>query len=171
MSSRILVVDDMATNRLLLKQVITPPHYLVSEAVNGEDALTHLKSEPCDLVLLDIMMPGMDGFEVCRRIREDPDLTLLPVIFLTTLGSTEDIVKGMAAGGTEYVSKPFNAAELKARVDAAIEHKRLTDQLDRTESVLFSHARMVEARDSDTGFHCERLSHMSVVFGEELRLA
>jgi putative two-component system response regulator len=121
-------------------------------------------------VLLDVMMQGMDGFETCRHIREDLALELLPVIMLTAMGSTEDVVKGMEAGANDYVTKPFNNVELVARVRAAIEHKHLTDRLDDAEAVLFSLGRMVEARDRDTGDHCDRLAHTGVVFGAELGL-
>lgn len=168
---RVLVVDDMATNRGLLRQVLSPNQYEVSEATGGEEALSLVRTEAYDVVLLDVMMPGMDGFEVCKRIRQDPDLTLLPVILLTALGSPDDVAQGMEVGATDYVSKPFNAVELLARINAAVERKRLIDRLDNTEAVLFSLARMVEARDEDTGDHCDRLSHMGVVFGRELGLA
>jgi len=169
-AARILVVDDMSTNRALVKQVLPAPDYSVIEANDGEQALQMLKEEIVDVVLLDIMMPGIDGFETCRKIRENPDLSLLPVIILTTLGTPDDVVQGMEVGASDFVSKPFNAFELRARVDAAVSHKRLTDRLDDTESVLFSLARMVEARDENTGDHCDRLSHMGQVFGDILGL-
>lgn len=169
--ARVLVVDDMATNRKLLHYALKPPEYEVIEAVDGEEALRILKKTPVDLVLMDIMMPGIDGFETCRRIRSELDLSLLPVIMLTSLGDPDNVVRGMDVGADDYVTKPFNRIELLARVHAAVERKRLTDRLDDTESVLFSLARMVEARDEYTGDHCGRLSYYGQVFGKALGLS
>jgi len=167
---RILVTDDMALNRALVKQTFSTG-YEVIEAEGGEQAMELLKHQAIDVLLLDVLMPGMDGYETCRAIRKHPDLSLLPIILLTALGNPEDVLKGMEAGASDYVAKPFNIVELRARVNAAIERKRLTDRLDDTESVLFSLARMVEARDKDTGNHCDRLAYMSVVFGKRLGLS
>ncbi|MBZ0106393.1 MAG: response regulator [Sulfuricella denitrificans] len=169
--AKVLVVDDMATNRKLLHYALKPPEYEVIEACDGEEALRILKVTQVDVVLMDIMMPGIDGFETCRRIRKDLGLTLLPVIILTSLGEPDNVVRGMDVGADDYVTKPFNMLELSARVHAAIERKRLTDRLDDTESVLFSLARMVEARDENTGDHCSRLSHYGLVFGKALGLS
>lgn len=167
---RVLAVDDMLTNRELVLHALKSSEFEVQLAASGDEALEILASRPVDVVLLDIMMPGMDGFEVCKSIRENPDLRFLPVIMVTSLGHPDDLVHGMEVGADDYVAKPFNAIELIARVRSAAERKRVTDHLDDTESVLFSLARMVEARDEDTGDHCDRLSHMSVVFGQALGL-
>ena len=169
--ARVLIADDMATNRELIKQVLGNEKYIITEAVDGVDAISKIQSEKFDAVLLDIMMPNLDGFGVLKQVRSDPNYNLLPVILLTTLGSPDDIALGMEMGATDYVTKPFNAIELLARLKASVEHKRLTDRLDDTESVLFSLARMVESRDENTGDHCDRLSHMAVIFGEELGLS
>ncbi|NNG13726.1 MAG: response regulator [Gammaproteobacteria bacterium] len=168
--ARILVADDMATNRELIKQVLRGDEYIIVEAVDGVDAVEKISSQKFDVILLDIMMPNLDGFGVVQQVRADEQYDLLPIILLTALGSADDIAQGMELGATDYVTKPFNAVELKARINAAVGHKRLTDRLDDTESVLFSLARMVEARDADTGDHCDRLAHMAVVFGQELGL-
>lgn len=167
---RVLVVDDMETNRQLIKGMLQPTRYVVVEAADGKGALDMLAGQQFDVVLLDVMLPDMDGFEVCRAIRHDPDLHLLPVIMLTVLDSSESLVRGMEAGATDYISKSFNSAELTAKVAAAAEKKRTTDHLDDTESVLFALARMVEAKDKTTGNHCDRLSYMAMVFGQELGL-
>lgn len=168
--ARVLAVDDMATNRKLLGYVLRPPEYQIVEAGDGMQALELLRNEEFDLVLLDVMMPGIDGFETCRRIRQELGLKLLPVIMVTSLGTPDDVVRGMDVGADDYVTKPFNSIELLARVRAAIERKYLTDRLDDAETVLLSLGRMVEARDNDTGDHCDRLAHMGVVFGKELGL-
>lgn len=165
------MVDDMATNRKLVYAMLRPPDFEVTEAESGQEALQLLADNDYDAVLLDIMMPDMDGFQVCKAIRQELQLNLLPVFMLTTLGSPDDIVHGLDAGATDYVTKPFNAAELIARLRAATEHKRMTDRLDDTESVLFTLARMVEAKDETTGDHCDRLGHMTQVFGQALGLS
>ncbi len=169
-SARILIVDDMATNRALAKYALAGENYDFIEAVDGVDALEKIMSHELDVVLLDIMMPNMDGLDVLNQIRNDAKYRLLPFIMLTTLDAPADIVQSLDMGASDYVAKPFNAVELKARVKAAVERKQLTDSLDDAESVLFSLARMVEARDGDTGDHCDRLAHTAVVFGKELGL-
>lgn len=169
--SRVLVVDDMATQRVIIKSVFHPPHYHVTEASRGAQALDLLRREDYDVVLLDVMMPDIDGFEVCRRIRQELNLPFLPVIMITALDSPDSIKRGMEAGASEFVTKPFNRIEIVARLDAAIRSKHLTDKLDDTDVILSSVARMVEARDKETGDHCGRLAYWSDVFGCELNLS
>lgn len=168
--ARILVVDDMTTNRALIRAVLDASEFEVLEAKSGEDALARVSAMRPDVILLDVMMPGLDGIEVCRRLRAQEEFRLLPIIMLTSLGSPDDVVQGMDVGASDYITKPFNAVELTARVRAAVEKKRLTDRLDDTESVLFALARIVEAKDGTTGDHCDRLSHLAVVLGEALGL-
>lgn len=168
--ARILVVDDMATNRALIRAVLGSQEFEVLEADCGESALARISALRPDVVLLDVMMPELDGIEVCRRLREQEEFRLLPIIMLTSLGSPDDVVHGMEVGASDYITKPFNAVELTARVRAAVDMKRLTDRLDDTESVLFALARVVEAKDGTTGDHCDRLSHLAVVLGEALNL-
>jgi len=165
---RVLIVDDMATNRLVAHSVLARYGFEVEEADSGERAIAMLAERSYDSVLMDIMMPGMDGFEACRKIRHELELTLLPVIMLTSLSGPDDVAKSMDVGANDFIHKPFNPVELLARVNAAVLHKRLTDRLDDTESVLFALARMVEAKDLTTGDHCDRLAHRSVVFGKKL---
>ncbi len=168
--ARVLVVDDMATNRELIKLLLNGNEYVITEAVDGVDAVDKIKNHDLDVVLLDILMPRLDGFGVLKQICGDPDYHFLPFILVTGLSAPDDISRGLELGATDHVTKPFNSIELKARIKSAVEHKRLTDRLDDTESVLFSLARMVEARDENTGDHCDRLSHIAVMFGEELGL-
>ncbi len=168
--ARILVVDDMATNRALIRAVLDAREFEVLEAESGDAALARVPALRPDVVLLDVMMPDIDGIEVCRRLRAQEEFRLLPIIMLTSLGSPDDVVHGMEVGASDYITKPFNAVELTARVRAAVDKKRLTDRLDDTESVLFALARVVEAKDGTTGDHCDRLSHLSVVLGEALGL-
>ncbi|MDQ6993028.1 MAG: response regulator [Mariprofundus sp.] len=164
----VLIVDDMATNRLVARSVLARKGFDVEEAGSGEQALAMLKERSYDAVLMDVMMPDMDGLEVCKKIRHELDLPLLPVIMLTSLSEPDDLAHAMAAGATDFIHKPFNPIELLARVNASVSQKRLTDRLDDTESVLFALARMVEAKDVTTGDHCDRLAHRSVIFGKKL---
>jgi K+-sensing histidine kinase KdpD len=115
--SRILVVDDHPINRRLLSaQIVSGGDYECLQAASGTEALEQLRGGPVDLVLLDIMMPGMDGYEVCRQIRSDPALRLIPIIALTALTETKDRIHGLDAGADDFVSKPVQIEELLARV-------------------------------------------------------
>lgn len=167
---KVLVVDDMETNRKLLGYVLKATEFQLVEASHGMQAVEILQDKEIDLVLLDVMMPGIDGFETCRLIREQLQLTLLPVLMLTSLGSSEDVAKGVAAGADGYFTKPFNSVELVTRVKTEIQRKRLTERVVGAETALFSVARMVEARDGYSDDHCDRLAHAGVVFGQTLGL-
>lgn len=113
---KILVVDDIATNVMLLKAVLGKAKYKIITASGGVEALEKVKTESPDLILLDIMMPDLDGYEVLQRLKADPASDEIPVIFLTALHTPEDIVKGFKYGASDYVSKPFNHEELITRV-------------------------------------------------------
>jgi len=113
----------------------------------------------------------MDGNEVCRHIRSELELELLPVIMVTGTSGSDGLSSSLHARASDFISKPYLPEELIARLDSAVNHKRLTDQLDSAESMLFALARMVEAKDKNTGDHCSRLAHISVVLGEALGLS
>lgn len=113
---KILVVDDIATNVMLLKAVLGRAKYTIVTATSGEEALEKTVTENPDLILLDIMMPDMDGYEMIRRLKADPAHDSIPVIFLTALHNPEDIIKGFKLGASDYISKPFNHEELITRV-------------------------------------------------------
>lgn len=168
--SRVLIVDDEPLARALEREILQAPDYAVSEAGNGEEALAALRAADFDVVLLDKRMPAMNGDEVCRRIRHEMGHSLLPIIMVTGDNSSDDLAMSLAAGATDFIKKPYSPLELVARVDAAVRYKRATDQLDNAESVLFALARMVEARDQETGDHCSRLAHNAVIFGQALGL-
>ena len=116
MSARILVVDDILPNVKLLEAKLNSEYYDVITATSGEEALKKIKEESPDLVLLDIMMPGMDGFEVCRRIKEDHDTSHIPVVMVTALTDSNDKVRGLEVGADDFLSKPVNDTALMARV-------------------------------------------------------
>ncbi len=167
---RVLIVDDEAPHRALEREILEPPKYVVTEATNGQEALDILASQHFDVVLMDKRMPKLDGDETTRHIRDEMKDLMLPIIMVTGSNSSAELEASMHAGATDFVRKPYNPIELMARVDAAAARKRLTDQLDDAESVLFALARMVEAKDGTTGDHCTRLAHNSVVFGRMLGL-
>jgi PAS domain S-box-containing protein len=123
----ILVVDDISQNNDLLEAYLAPQGYEIIKAVSGEEALEKLASNQIDLILLDVMMPGMDGFEVTRRIRQDKKTKLMPIILVTALKETEDRIKGIQAGCDDYISKPFNKMELLARVQSLLKVKAYND--------------------------------------------
>lgn len=113
---KILIVDDVMSNVLLLKVLLTNEKFNIVTACNGTQALDQVKKENPDLILLDVMMPDMSGFEVSQKLKADPEAAHIPIIFLTALNSTADIVKGFQVGGNDFISKPFNKEELIIRV-------------------------------------------------------
>src|SRR5262249_40816844 len=116
MPAKILVVDDTVHNVKMLVDLLTARGYATVTAASGPEALERVEAERPDLVLLDVMMPGMDGYEVCRRIRANPDYGILPVVMVTALDPTRERVKGLDAGADDFLTKPGNTAGLVARV-------------------------------------------------------
>jgi len=128
-SARILVVDDQETNVQVLGNMLGQLGFEIVPVTCGEDALKRLAARPADLVLLDVLMPGLDGFEVCRRIRAQPELAEIPIIFLSAADDKTFIVRALEAGGVDYVTKPFNQAELVSRVRTHLALKQARDRL------------------------------------------
>ncbi len=170
MPGRILIVDDQAAARLALTTLLRREGFDVHETSSGTEALAQCSSFRPDLILLDIVMPGMSGFEVCRRIKATPETRLTPVVLITGLTETEDRIKGINAGADDFLSKPIDMNELLARTRSLLRLKQYTDELENAEAVLFTLARSIEARDPYTHGHCERLSEMSARLGERLKL-
>ncbi len=125
----ILIIDDVPKNLQVLGSILRNKDYKVAAATGGGQALDMLDKIRPDLILLDIMMPEMDGFEVCERIKARPETAGIPIIFLTAKTETEDIVRGFSVGAVDYVTKPFQAAELMARVRTHLQLKRLSGLL------------------------------------------
>src|SRR5579864_3276733 len=125
----ILVVDDTRANIGFLLETLSQAGYRVRVAPDGETALEQIQYSPPDLVLLDVMMPGIDGFETCQRIRKLPQLSQLPVIFMTALSDTQDKVRAFAAGADDYVTKPFQSEEVLARVRVHLARRMLEAKL------------------------------------------
>ncbi|PIE01450.1 MAG: response regulator [Acidobacteria bacterium] len=121
----ILIVDDEPKNIQLLGTFLEENKYHIEFAMNGEEALDWLEKRSFDLILLDVMMPGLDGYEVCRRVKANPKLNHIPIIFLTAKVETDDIVKGFELGASDYITKPFKPQELLARLRKEVELKTL----------------------------------------------
>jgi putative two-component system response regulator len=164
-------VDDVEVNRTLAASLLKREGYEVDFAVDGRSALDSVHRAPPDLVLMDVMMPGVDGFEACRALKQDPRTRLVPVVLVTALHETEDRIRGIDAGADDFLSKPFNAHELRARVRSLIRIKRYTDDLDTAESVILSLALTIEARDRCTEGHCQRLARYASTLGRNLGLS
>jgi putative two-component system response regulator len=169
-SATILVVDDQALNRNLLQNTLIDNGFKVIEASNGEEALRKLSESQIDLVLLDVLMPGMSGFEVCREIKSNRITYLTPVVFVTALSDKESRIEGIHAGADDLLTLPFDQIELLARVRSLLRLKQKTNELERAECVLFTLARIVESRDPNTHGHCERISALSERLGQHLGL-
>lgn len=168
---RVLLVDDDPLQRALATEILEPPHYQVDAVAGGIDAMACLETHTYDVILLDQHMPDVSGDDVCRHVRQVLGDAMLPIIVVTGSSSADQLERSFAAGATDFIRKPYQATELVARIESAVSRKRLTDQLDSAEEVMFALARMVEARDGETGDHCTRLAELAVRFGRALGLA
>jgi putative two-component system response regulator len=166
----VLVADDEPANLAVLARLVKRLGCNVVSAADGQAALDAVGSERPDLVLLDVNMPGLDGFEVCRSIKQHPPTRLLPVVLITGLSATDDRIRGIDAGADDFLSKPFASGELEARVRSLVLQKQHTDGLDSAESVMLSLARTIEARDPYTSGHCERLAEYATALGRWIGL-
>ncbi len=159
-AAKILVVDDTPQNVKLLTDLLTVKGYAVVTAVNGEEALAKVAAEKPDLVLLDVMMPGVSGYDVCRKVREDPRTALLPIVLCTSLDPQQERVKGIEAGADDFLNKPVNQAELFARVKSLLRVKALQDEVKRQADELRSWNAKLEERVRDQVSQLERLSRL-----------
>jgi putative two-component system response regulator len=167
----VLVADDEYENRALFVRLLGDEGYEVHTAVDGVTALAALERYRPDVILLDVQMPGVDGFEVCRQVKRNPATRLTPVVMVTGLNERENRITGINAGADDFIVKPFDTEELRARVRSLIKLKRYTDDLESAESVIMSLALTVEARDAYTEGHCKRLAAYATALGEALHLS
>jgi putative two-component system response regulator len=166
----ILVADDQPSNRELLEELLTTQGFTVITACDGASVLEELARVQVDLVLLDVIMPHLNGFEACERIKNNPETYLIPVVLITALCDKQDRIEGIKVGADDFLTRPVDRTELLARVRSLLTLKYRTDELERAESVLFSLARSIEGKDPYTHGHCERLSDYSARLGEHLGL-
>jgi putative two-component system response regulator len=177
---KILIVDDTPTNIQLAANVLGSQKYDISFTYSGVEALEMIEAQQFDVILLDVMMPEMDGHECCRRIRKHPNYRYVPILFLTARTDEESVIMGFDAGGSDYVTKPFHARELIARVENLIKLKYFEDFqeakimetlaeveklnleiVDTQKEVIFTLGAVVEARSNETGKHIKRVAEYS----------
>jgi len=163
---RILIVDDNETNRCILVARLHAEGYETREAEDGERALAVARDIAPDVILLDVMMPKIDGFEVCRRLKDDCSLGFVPIIMVTARADSKDIVTGLNAGADEYLTKPVDHAALVARVRSMLRIKELHDRVGAQAAELASWNRMLEQRVAEQVVQIERVSRLKRFLGE-----
>ena len=158
--ARILIVDDNEANRDILATRLAAHGYQVAEAADGEEALAAAYQYLPDLILLDVMMPKIDGVEVCRRLKADKSLSFMPIILVTARGDSKDVVAGLDAGADEYLVKPVDQMALLARVKSVLRQKQLHDEVQRQAAELAAWNKTLEQRVSDQLAEIERISRL-----------
>ncbi|MGH9412282.1 MAG: HD-GYP domain-containing protein [Terriglobales bacterium] len=166
----VLVVDDDASNRMLTQEMLADRHYVVSSAANVGEARQRIAEQLPDIILLDVIMPGVSGIELCRELKNNAATRLIPVILVTGLADRDAKLEGIEAGADDFLNKPVDPQELFARVKSLLKLKQFTDELENAETVLTSLALGVEARDPYTEGHCSRLSNYAASLGRALGL-
>lgn len=167
----ILVVDDMKTNLELLDLVFRAEGFDVVTTQDGHAALRVFREKEFDLAVLDVMMPEMDGFELCKRIKESRGNRFFPVILLTALSDKRSKLAALESGADHFISKPFDKVELIAKMRSLIKLKNLQDELDHSENIILTLAVALESRDPYTKGHSVRVGELSKMFGDYLGLS
>lgn len=166
----IVAIDDDPGAIAVLKGACEIAGFKLAYAHEPRPGLELVRGLEPDVVLLDVMMPEINGFELCVQLKNHPDTQLIPVIMITALDSRDDRLRGIEAGCDDFISKPFDRLELTTRVRSLARLRRLTADLDDAEKILASIAKNVEAKDENTGEHCERLTRIGAAFGVHLGL-
>jgi putative two-component system response regulator len=183
----IMVVDDQPANLRLMEEILSRHGYSVRSFPGGRLALQAADANPPDLILLDITMPGMDGFEVCRRLQANAKLSSIPVIFLSALSDTEDKLTAFRSGGLDYLTKPFAPEEIQARIQTQLRLRELQSTVERQNrhlkelveqqvreiaagqmATIFALAKLADSRDNDTGAHLERVQVLCRILASEM---
>src|SRR5438046_1200970 len=165
---KILVVDDTPHNVMLLCDLVAANGYATLEAASGTEALSVIAREDPQLVLLDVVMPDMDGYAVCRAIRDDPKTALLPVVMVTALAPGEERVRGLEAGADDFLAKPIDPAELLARIKSLLRIKSLYDTVEAQGRELAEWNATLNQRVVEQVAHIERLSQLKRFFSPQL---
>lgn len=166
----ILIVDDQLENIQTIRDILGESRYRILEANNGVEALKTVVEEAPDLILLDALMPVMDGFETAKIIRSNSETKLIPIIMITALDSLQDRVKGLESGVDDFITRPFNIVELRARIKNLLRLRESLNELENAEQVIFTLAKAVEAKDKYTEGHCNRLANLAESMGKFLNL-
>jgi len=169
-SASILIADDDEISARFLKRLLTREGHHVSVVNSGEEALRACASHPPDLVLIDLVSPTGHGFDFCRRLKEQKSTRFIPVVIVTAQSDRRDRLDGINAGADDFVTKPFDATELHARIRSLVRLKRYTDELESAEAVILGLGATIEARDPNTQGHCQRLAKFATSLGRELGL-
>jgi len=168
---RILIVDDHKVNVDLLKAQLKAFPYELDTAYDGEEALAKVFATKPDLVLLDLMMPKVSGYEVCRTIKQHKETRFIPVVVITALSDLEDKLKAIELGADDFLVKPFNKVELATRIQSLLRVKEMHDDLDTSENILFSLVKALEAKDGYTRGHSERVALYATQLATHLGLS
>ena len=166
----ILIAGETEQACEFLEHLLRSQGYRVLAAVDGAEALAVLQTQAVDLALLDVMMPCAGGFSVCREVKSREETRLTPIVLITGAGQADDRIRGIEAGADDFLSKPLRKEELLARVKSLIRLKRYTDELESAETVVYTLASSIEAKDPYTEGHCDRLSRYSVALATRLGL-
>src|ERR1039457_431446 len=164
----VLVVEDHVVNAALLRELLSSRGYPTVAVHNAAEAEAEIRREAPDLILLDVIMPGKSGYELCRELKADSRTRLIPIVMITGLSAQEDRVKGIEAGADDFLTKPISSEELFARVGSLLKLMEFTDELETADSVLCTLGLAVEARDPYTEGHCERLARNATDLGRFL---